>query len=64
MSRQGHELIDNAYPLQVLPDTKIQKFDAWLQSVEYYTYIPKEPSNFGYQQTSSIVSFVVDAQGL
>ena len=64
MSRQGHELIDNAYPLQVLPDTNIQKYDAGLQSVEYHTYIPKEPANFGYQQTSSIVSFVVDAQGL
>ena len=64
MSKNAHELIDNQYPLQVLPDTKIPKYDAELQSVEYHTYIPKEPANFGYQQTSSIVSFVVDAQGL
>ena len=52
MSRNAHELIDNQPALQTLPDSKIQKYDAGLQSVEYHTYIPKEPANFGYQQTS------------
>ena len=64
MSRQGHELIDNQYPLQVLPDNKVPKYDAGLIDVEYQYYTPREPADYGYSSgNSSISTFHVDGQG-
>ena len=64
MSKPAHQMIDQLVPLSFGPKDKIEKWDAGIESVEYHQYIPKEPANYGYQQTSSIATFVINGQGI
>jgi hypothetical protein len=64
MSKNAHEMIDNQIPLSFVPKNKIEKNDAGIKAIEYHQYIPREPANYGYQQTSSLATFVINGQGL
>src|SRR5690242_19718382 len=64
MSHNAHQMIDQQYELNTLPATKVPKFDAGPKEVEFTEYLPRQPANYGYQQTSSNVEFIIDGGGL